>query len=68
MTPSEQDIPEKGEELATTEFSFPYAAGAERAADDTAPDVPTMEQLPDQDVLPDPGFPEMPAGGGPVRC
>jgi len=60
MTPSEQDIPEKSEELATTEFSFPYAPGAERAVDDTAPDVPAMEQLPDQDALPDPGYLEMP--------
>jgi len=60
MTPSERDIPEKSEELATTEFAIPYAAGAERAVDDTAPDVPDMEQLPHQDALPDPGYPEMP--------
>jgi MinD-like ATPase involved in chromosome partitioning or flagellar assembly len=27
---------------------------------DTVPDVPPMERLPDYDVLPDPGFPQMP--------
>ena len=35
--------------------------GTERAIDDTLPDVPAMEQLPDPDALPDPGYPEMPA-------
>ena len=64
MTPSEEDIPEKYEELAGTEFSFAYAVDAavdaERAVDDTPPDVPAMEQLPGHEALPDPGYLEMP--------
>jgi len=60
MTPSERDIPEKSEDLASTEFSFAFAVDAERAVDNTLPDVPAMELLPNQDALPDPGFPEMP--------
>ena len=60
MTPSEHDIPEKSEELASTEFSFVSGIDTERAVDDTLPDVPAMEQLPNHDELPDPGFPEMP--------
>jgi MinD-like ATPase involved in chromosome partitioning or flagellar assembly len=66
MTPSEQDIPDTPEdpELKATEL-YPFAAGylqeAGHAIDDTLPDVPAMEQLPDPDALPDPGYPEMPA-------
>src|ERR1035438_8629393 len=30
------------------------------AVEETAPDVPVMEQLPDISALPDPGYPEMP--------
>jgi MinD-like ATPase involved in chromosome partitioning or flagellar assembly len=66
MTPNEHDIPETSEEreLDTTEL-LPFATGdsqgTERAIDDTMPDVPAMEQLPDPDALPDPGYPEMPA-------
>jgi MinD-like ATPase involved in chromosome partitioning or flagellar assembly len=62
MTPSEHDIPETSEELKATEL-YPFSAGypqGDRAIDDTLPDVPAMEQLPDPDALPDPGYPEMP--------
>jgi MinD-like ATPase involved in chromosome partitioning or flagellar assembly len=66
MTPNEHDIPETTEEREpnTTEL-LPFTTGdsqvTERAIDDTMPDVPAMEQLPDPDALPDPGYPEMPA-------
>jgi MinD-like ATPase involved in chromosome partitioning or flagellar assembly len=66
MTPDEHDIPETPEERGpkTTEI-YPFTTGnpqrAERALDDTIPDLPAMEQLPDPDALPDPGYPEMPA-------
>ena len=69
MTPNEHDNPETSEELRTTEL-YPFSTGhpqgtdsaiANWAADDTVPDVPPMEQLPDPDALPDPGYPVMPA-------
>jgi len=64
MTPNEHDIPETSEELKTTEL-YPFSAGypqwTDRALDDTLPDVPAMEQLPDPYALPDPGYPVMPA-------
>jgi MinD-like ATPase involved in chromosome partitioning or flagellar assembly len=64
MTPNEHDIPETTEGRQTTElypFSAGYPDGTDRAIDDTLPDIPAMEQLPDPDALPDPGYPEMPA-------
>jgi MinD-like ATPase involved in chromosome partitioning or flagellar assembly len=64
MTPNEHDIPETAEGRKTTElypFSVGYPDGTDRALDDTMPDIPAMEQLPDPDALPDPGYPEMPA-------
>jgi MinD-like ATPase involved in chromosome partitioning or flagellar assembly len=69
MTPSEHETPETAEERepGTTElypFATGYPPGTERAIDDTLPDVPAMEQLPDPDALPDPGYPEMPATAG----
>jgi MinD-like ATPase involved in chromosome partitioning or flagellar assembly len=71
MTPDEHDNPETYEEPATTEVHRFSAAGfgaaGGRAAGDTLPDVPAMEQLPDPDALPDPGFPEMPAPVRPAR-
>jgi MinD-like ATPase involved in chromosome partitioning or flagellar assembly len=69
MTPNEHDLPEPSEELKTTEL-YPFSAGLPEgtagavthgAVDDTTPDVPPMEQLPDPDALPDPGYPVMPA-------
>jgi MinD-like ATPase involved in chromosome partitioning or flagellar assembly len=64
MTPNEHENPEKDRELRTTEI-FPFGPGGtgrqERNPDDTLPDVPVMEQLPNAEVLPDPGFPVMPA-------
>src|SRR6185437_15862996 len=65
MTPKEHDIPETSEEreLTTTElypFVTGYPPGTRREIDDTLPDLPAMEQLPDPDALPDPGYPEMP--------
>jgi MinD-like ATPase involved in chromosome partitioning or flagellar assembly len=55
MTPNEHD---------STDL-YPFAAGdpegTDRAIDDTIPDLPAMEQLPDPEALPDPGFPVMPA-------
>src|ERR1700751_3254756 len=67
MTPNEHDIPETTEGRKTTElypFSVGYPGGTDRAIDDTVPDIPVMEQLPDPDALPDPGSPEMPASAG----
>mgnify|MGYP001382835833 CR=1 FL=1 len=64
MTPSERDTPEASEELGTTDlypFSPGYLQGEDRVADDATPDVPAMEQLPDPDALPDPGYPVMPS-------
>lgn len=62
MTPNEQDgVPETEQEPTTTEFhQFSAGDGDAAAADDALPAVPAMERLPDYDVLPDPGFPEMP--------
>jgi MinD-like ATPase involved in chromosome partitioning or flagellar assembly len=63
MTPNEHDTPETSEEPGTTDLS-PFAASGpqetDRAIDDTLPDLPAMEQLPDPDALPDPGYPVMP--------
>jgi MinD-like ATPase involved in chromosome partitioning or flagellar assembly len=67
MTPNEHDIPETTEGRKTTElypFSVGYPGGTDRAIDDTVPDIPVMEQLPDPDALPDPGYPEMSASAG----
>jgi MinD-like ATPase involved in chromosome partitioning or flagellar assembly len=64
MTPKEHDIPGTTEGRKTTElypFSAGHTDGTDRAIDDTLPDIPAMEQLPDPDALPDPGYPEMPA-------
>jgi MinD-like ATPase involved in chromosome partitioning or flagellar assembly len=63
MTPNEHDNPETDRELKTTEI-LPFGPGTGRDqqnSDDTMPDVPMMEQLPDPGALPDPGYPEMPA-------
>src|SRR6201987_1629858 len=65
MTPDENYIPKKSEEpeLKTTEvypFVTGYPQGTDREIDDTLPDLPAMEQLPDPDALPDPGYPVMP--------
>jgi MinD-like ATPase involved in chromosome partitioning or flagellar assembly len=63
VTPDEHETRQTSEELKTTElypFSTGYPQGADRSADDI-PDVPSMEQLPGLDALPDPGYPEMPA-------
>ena len=63
MTPNEHDNPETSEELQATGLyrsSADYPQGTDRALDDTMPDVPAMEQLPDPDALPDPGYPVMP--------
>ncbi|HEY1820516.1 MAG TPA: AAA family ATPase [Trebonia sp.] len=63
MTPKEHDLPETSEELTTAElhrFSPGHPLGADREADDTMPDVPVMEQLPDPHALPDPDYPVMP--------
>jgi MinD-like ATPase involved in chromosome partitioning or flagellar assembly len=63
MTPDENDTSETSEELGTADLS-PFSAdppqGTDRAIDDTLPDLPAMEQLPDPDTLPDPGYPVMP--------
>jgi MinD-like ATPase involved in chromosome partitioning or flagellar assembly len=63
MTPNEHDTPETSEELSATglsPFTAGYPEGTDRAIDDTLPDLPVMEQLPDPDALPDPGYPVMP--------
>ena len=64
MTPNEHENPETDRELRRTEI-FPFGPGgaerAERNPDDTLPDVPAMEQLPNSEALPDPGYPVMPA-------
>jgi MinD-like ATPase involved in chromosome partitioning or flagellar assembly len=65
--PGTTEEPGMSEEPGTSELD-PYPAGYPRALDDTMPDlpavdmpdVPPMEQLPDPDALPDPGFPDMP--------
>ncbi|HEY0936913.1 MAG TPA: hypothetical protein VGD91_24665, partial [Trebonia sp.] len=58
MTPNEHDNPDTAGELRTTEL-YPFS-GHPRALDDTMPDIPAMEPLPDPYALPDPGYPEMP--------
>ena len=63
MTPNEHDDPAKSEELLTTEL-YPFAPVTPGGPDDTMPDLPVMEQLPDSQALPDPGYPEMPASAG----
>ncbi|MGH3208064.1 MAG: AAA family ATPase [Trebonia sp.] len=63
MTPNEHDTPETPEELSATDlspFTAGYSQGTDREVDNTLPDLPVMEQLPDPDALPDPGYPEMP--------
>src|ERR1700722_16938655 len=63
MTPNEHDNPETSEEFQATGLyrsSADYPQGTDRALDGTMPDVPAMEQLPDPDALPDPGYPVMP--------
>jgi hypothetical protein len=65
MTPNEHDNPETYEELTTTEV-YRFSATGHRAADDPLPGMPAMEQLPDPDALPDPGFPVMPAPAQPA--
>ena len=64
MTPNEHDNPETDRELKTTEI-FPFGPGGtgrdERNPDGALPGVPAMEQLPNSDALPDPGYPVMPA-------
>src|ERR1700733_13691026 len=59
MTPNEHDNPEASEEQPTTELR-PFAPGTAGGLDDTMPDLPVMEPLPDSHALPDPGYPEMP--------
>src|ERR1700722_13801065 len=60
MTPNEHDEQAKSAELPTTEL-YPFARVTPGGLDDTMPDLPVMEQLPDSQALPDPGYPEMPA-------
>src|ERR1700716_3063464 len=70
MTPNEHDTPETSEDRGPADLS-PFAAGrpqeTNRAIDDTQPDLPAMEPLPDPDALPDPGYPEMPTAAGGTR-
>ena len=63
MTPNEHDDLAKSEELPTTAL-YPFAPVAPGGPDDTLPDLPVMEQLPDSQALPDPGYPEMPTSAG----
>jgi MinD-like ATPase involved in chromosome partitioning or flagellar assembly len=63
MTPNEHDDPVKSEELPTTEL-YPFAPVTPGRLDDTMPDLPVMEQLPDSQALPDPGYLEMPTSAG----
>ena len=63
MTPNDQDDPAKSEELLTTEL-YPFAPVTPGGPDDTLPDLPVMEELPDSQAFPDPGYPEMPAPAG----
>ena len=63
MTPNEHDNPanvrgaDRPQSSTRSRPAYPRRTGP----DDTMPDVPVMEQLPDSDALPDPGYPEMPA-------
>jgi MinD-like ATPase involved in chromosome partitioning or flagellar assembly len=59
MTTNEHDNSEASQEDRSTEL-YPFARGYPRPFNDTQPDLPAMEQLPDPDALPDPGYPEMP--------
>ena len=63
MTTNEHDNPEASQEHRPTEL-YPFARGYPRPFDDTPPDLPAMEQLPDPDALPDPGYPDMPEPAG----
>ena len=53
MTPNEHDNPRVHR----------FSVSDPRLGDDPLPEVPAMEQLPDLDALPDPGYPEMPGPG-----
>jgi MinD-like ATPase involved in chromosome partitioning or flagellar assembly len=66
VTPNTPDNPGEPEDRETTEFD-PYAAAHPRVPGGPSPDVPAMEQLPDPDALPDPGFPEL-AQSGPASA
>jgi MinD-like ATPase involved in chromosome partitioning or flagellar assembly len=60
MTTDERGNLETSEERQITEYN-PYSPGQPGEWDNSMPDVPAMEQLPDPDALPDPGYPVMPA-------
>jgi len=60
MAPNKHDDPESSQERPVTDF-HPFSGGYRLTLDDTLPDVPAMEQLPDPGALPDPGYPVMPA-------
>src|ERR1700722_17620886 len=57
MTPNEHDEQAMSAELPVTEL-YPFARVTPGGLDDTMPDLPVMEQLPDSQALPDPGYPE----------
>src|SRR5579862_2536253 len=63
MTPNDQEDPAKSEELLTTEL-YPFAPVTPGGLDETLPDLPAMEELPDSQAFPDPCYPEMPALAG----
>ena len=63
MTPNEHDDLAKSEALPTTEL-YPFAPVIPGGLDDMLPDLPVMEQLPDSQAFPDPGYPEMPTSAG----
>ena len=62
MTPDQHDNPENSVARETTEF-YPFASAhpdSTHSTDETAFELPVMEQLPDGYRLPDPGGAEMP--------
>ncbi len=63
MTANDQDDPVKSEGVLSTEL-YPFAPAIPGGHDDALPDLPVMEQLPDSQAFPDPGYPEMPALAG----
>ena len=78
MTPDEHDNQATSAERETTEL-YPFSSGYPRdtgtargpfpdwqAADEPLPDLPVLEQLPDPDALPDPGYPAMPESPPPL--